>query len=151
MFSSLYCCPFFVNEAYVGCSYFSYLLLGADYFQRDHKRLLDTYREIRLLEEAVDEGVHAAPARLTQAKTHTGFSFGKCNLLKLSYLDIRNFVRLPPAHQWLLGIIKKDMWGGFYKLLGPLAGTQWMRRCDERKKVRIVGPICNMLLVLLPL
>ena len=149
MFSSLYCCPFFVNEAYVGCSYFSYLLLGADYFQRDHKRLLDTYREIRLLEEAVDEGVHAAPTRLTQAKTHTGFSFGKCNLLKLSYLDIRNFVRLPPAHQWLLGIIKKDMWGGFYKLLGPLVGTQWMRRCDERKKVRIVGPIYNMLLVLL--
>jgi len=117
MFSDLYCCPFFVNEAYVGCSYFSYLLLGADYFQRDHKRLLDTYREIRLLEEAVEEGVHAALARLTHAKTHTRFSFGKCNLLKLSYLDIRNLVRLPPAHQWLLGIIKKDMWSGFYN--GP--------------------------------
>ena len=122
MFSSLYCCPFFVNEAYVGCSYFSYLLLGADYFQRDHKRLLDTYREIRLLEEAVDEGVHAASARLTQAKTHTGFSFGKCNLLKLSYLDIRNFVRLPPAHQWLLGIIKKSHVGRLLQTLGP---TSW--------------------------
>ena len=36
MFSALYCCPFLVNEVYVGCSYFSYLLLGADYFQRDH-------------------------------------------------------------------------------------------------------------------
>ena len=116
--------PIFVNEAYVGCSYLSYLLLGADYFQRDHKRLVDIYREIKLLEEAVDDGVHVAPARLSQAKTHTGFSFGNCNLLKLSYLDLRNFVRLPPAHQWLLGIIKKDMWGGFYKLLGPTVETQ---------------------------
>ena len=67
--------------------------VGADYFQSDHKRLLNTYREIKLLEEAVDEGVHDAPARLSQAKTHTGFSFGKCNLLKLSYLDIRKCVR----------------------------------------------------------
>jgi hypothetical protein len=134
MFFALYCFPFLVNEAFVGCSYFSYLLLGADYFQRDHTKLLNTYLAIRLLEEAADDGVHDAPARLTQAKTHTEFSFGKCNLLKLSYLDIRNFIRLPPAHQWLLGIIKKEMWGGFYKLLGPLAGTQWLRRCVERKK-----------------
>ena len=151
MFSALYCCPSIFNVAYVWCSNFSYLLVSADYFQRDHKRLLDTYRKIKLLEEAVDEGVHVALARLSQAKTHTGVSFDKCNLLKLSYFDIRNCVRLPPAHQWLLGIIKKDMWGGFYKLLGPLAGTQWLRRCDERKNVRFIGPmyIYYMLLVLL--
>ncbi len=123
--------------------------VGADNLQRDHKRLMDIYRKIKLLEEAVDEGVHAAPTRLSQAKTHTGFSFGNCNLLKLSYLDIRNFVRLPPVHQWLFGIITKDMWGGFYKLLGPTTGTQWMRRCDERKLVRFIGPIYYMLLVLL--
>ena len=125
------------------------MLLGAYYFQRDQKRPLDTCREIKLLEEAVDEGVHAAHARLSQTKTHTGFSFGKFNLLKLSYLNIRNFVRLPPAHQWLLGIIKKDKWGGFYKLLGPLVGTQWLRRCDKRKKVRFIGHIYYILLVLL--
>ena len=142
MFSILYCCPSLLNEAY-GCSYLTYLLLGADYFQRDHRRLLDTYREIRLLEEEIDERVHVAPTRLTQAKTRTGFSFGKCYLSKLSYLDIRNFVTLPPTHQWLLGI----MWGGFYKLLGPLVGTQWLSRCDERKKVRFIGPIYYMLLV----
>ena len=110
---------------------------------------MDIYREIKLMEEVVDKGVHDAPARLSHPKTHTGFSFGNCNLLKLSYLDLRNFVRLPPAHQWLLGIIKKDMWGGFYKLLGPTVGTQWMRRCDERKLVRFIGPIYFMLLVLL--
>ena len=40
------------------------MLLGADYFERDHKRLLDTYREIRLLEEAVDDGVHVAHAQM---------------------------------------------------------------------------------------
>ena len=84
MFSALHCCPSLFNKAYVGRSYFSYLLLGVDYFQRDHERLLDTYREIRLLAEAVDEGVHVAHVRLTQAKTHTRFSFGKWNLLKLS-------------------------------------------------------------------
>jgi hypothetical protein len=110
---------------------------------------VDIYREIKLLEEAVDEGVHVAPARLSPAKTHTRFSFGNCNLLKLSYLDLRNFVRLPPAHQRLLGIIKKYMWGSFYKLLGPTVGAQWMRRCDERKLVRFIGPTYFMLLVLL--
>ena len=56
--------------------------------------------------------------------------------LKMSYCDLRNTVRRAPAHQWLLGIIKKDMWGGFFKLLGPVAGVKWFRRCDERKKVR---------------
>ncbi len=85
--------------------------------------------------------------RVSQNKTHTGFSFGNCNLLKLSYLDLRNVVGLPLAHQWLLGIIIKDMWGGFYKLLGPTVGTQCMRRCDERKLVRFIGPIYFMLLV----
>ena len=117
MFSALYCCPFLVNEAYVGCSNFSYLLVGADNFQRDHERLLDTYREIRLLEEAVDEGVHAAPARLTQAKTHTGFSFGKCNLLKLSYLDIRNFVRLPQPFN--------GYWESLRKTCGAASTNSW--------------------------
>ncbi len=48
--------------------------VGANYFQRDHKRLVDIYREIKLLEEAVDEGVHVAPTRLSQAKTVTGMS-----------------------------------------------------------------------------
>ncbi len=128
----------------LGASTSPYCFVDADYFQRDHKRLVDIYREIKLLEEAVDEGVHDAPARLSQAKTHTGFSFGNCNLLKLPYLDLRNFVRLPPAHQWLLGIIKKDIWGGFYKLLGPTVGTQWMRRCDERKLVRFIGPMFHV-------
>ena len=65
--------------------------------------------------------MHAAHAR------SIGVSFGMFFFSKLSYLDIRNFVRLPLAHQWLLLIIKKDMWGGFDKLLGPLAGTQWLR------------------------
>ena len=113
--------------------------LGDAYFQRDHARILETYREIRILEKDVEEGVQFAPARLTQAKMHMGFSFGECGLLKMSYCDLRNTVRIAPAHQWLLGIIKKDMWGGFYKLLGPAAGLQWSRRCDERKKVRDGG------------
>ena len=110
--------------------------LGDKYFKREHSRLVETYREIRLLEKDVDEGVNFAHARLTHAKMNSaGFSFGECGVLKLSYCDIRNMVRLAPAHQWILGIIKKDKWVGFYKLLGPVAGVQWFRRCDERKKV----------------
>jgi hypothetical protein len=89
-----------------------------------------------LLEKDVKEGVNFAATRLAQAKMNSGFSFGECGLLKMSYCDLRNIVRLAPAHQWLLGIIKKDMWGGFFKLLGPVAGVKWFRRCDERKKVR---------------
>jgi len=73
--------------------------------------------------------------RLTRAKVNSGFSFGECGLLKLSYCDLRNTVRVAPAHQWLIGIIKKDMWGGFYKLLGLVAGVQLFRRCDERKRL----------------
>ena len=109
--------------------------LGDNYFQRDHAKLVETYREIQLPEKDVEEGVNFAHARLTQAKMNSGFSFGECGLLKILYYDLRNTVRLAPAHQWLLGIIKKDIWGGFYKLLGPVAGVQWFRRCDERKKV----------------
>ena len=82
------------------------------------------------------EGVNFAATRLAQANMISGFSFGECGLLKMSYCDLINTVRLAPAHQWLLGIIKKDMWGGFFKLLGPVAGVKWFRRCDERKKVR---------------
>jgi len=89
-----------------------------------------------LLEKDVKEGVNFAATRLAQAEMNSGFSFGECGLLKMSYCDLRNTVRLAPAHQWLLGIIKKDMWGGFFKLLGPVAGVKWFRRCDERKKVR---------------
>jgi hypothetical protein len=40
------------------------------------------------------------------------------------------------------------MWGGFYKLLGLLAGTQWVRWCDEQK-MRFIGPIYYMLFALL--
>jgi hypothetical protein len=91
-------------------------------------------------ENDVKEGVNFAPTRLAQAKMNSGFSFGECGLLKMSCCDLRNTVRIAPARQWILGIIKKDMWGGFFKLLGPVAGVQWFRRCDERKKVR--SPCC---------
>ncbi len=71
-----------------------------------------------------------------------GFSFGECGLLKISYCDIRNTVRLALAHQWLLGIIKKYMWGGFFKLLGSVDGVRWFRRGDEQKRFahRVVIP-----------
>jgi len=76
------------------------------------------------------------PTRLSQAKMNSGFSLGEYGLLKLSYCDLRNTVRLAPAHQWPLGIIKKYMWGGFFNSLSLVAGVQWFRRCDERKNVR---------------
>jgi hypothetical protein len=54
----------------------------------------------------------------------------KCHI----YRDLRNMVRRAPTHQFFLGIIKTDIWGGFFKLLDPIADVQWFRRYDERKK-----------------
>jgi hypothetical protein len=89
-----------------------------------------------MLEKDVEERVNFAPTRLAKAKMNSSFSFGECGLLKLSYCDLKNTARITLAHQWLLGIIKKDMRGGFFKLLDLVAGVQWFRICDERKQVR---------------
>ena len=97
--------------------------LSDKYFKRDRARLVETYRGIQILEKDVEEGVNFAPTRLSQAKLNSGFSFDEFGLLLLSYFDLRNTVRLVPAHQCLLEIIKKDIWGGFFKLLGPVAGV----------------------------
>ena len=110
--------------------------LGDKYFQRYHARLVETYREFRLLEKGVESGITFAHSRLTQAKMNSGFSFGESGLLKLSYCDLRSTVSLALAHQWLPGIIQTNMRGGFFKLLGPVVDVHSFRRCDERKKVR---------------
>ncbi len=89
--------------------------LGDTYFQRDRaSRLVETYREIRLLEKCVDEGVNFAPARLTQAKMNSGFSFGECGLLKIVILRSKEHGKASPHASKEYRDHKKDMWGGFY-------------------------------------
>lgn len=116
------------------CLSASALCVGDKYFQRDHGRIAETYREIKRLEDDVAEGIYGAQARLTMARTNTGFSFGDCRLMDISYIDIRNLVRTAQCHEKLLGIAKKDFFGGLHKLLGPSA-IPFLRRADERQEM----------------
>ena len=97
------------------------LYAGDDFWQRSHTTIVECYREICTLEAAARDGLHGAVARLAEEKQLSGFSFGKCNLEALTYCDFRNLVRTAPCHQFLLGIIKKDFFGGIFTMLCPAA------------------------------
>ena len=111
------------------------LFAGDAFWQRSHTRLAEIYRDIRMLEADVKEGVFGAATRLSEEKQLSGFSFGDCKFESLKYCDLRNLVRTAPCHQFLLGIIKKDYFGGLFTMFGPTAGAAWFRRHDERQQV----------------
>jgi hypothetical protein len=118
-----------------GGEHYADLYAGDDFWQRIHARLSEIYREIRTLEETAKEGEFAAAARLSEERQLSGFSFGNCKLEDLKYCDLRNLVRTAPCHQFLLGIIKTDFFGGILTMLGSLSGAAWFRRHDERQHV----------------
>ena len=102
---------------------------------KEQRKAIRDLPEIRTLEEAAKEGEFTVAARLNEERQLSGFSFGNCKPEDLKYCDLRNLVRTAPCHKFLLGIIKKDFFGGILTMLGSLAGAAWFRRHDERQHV----------------
>ena len=107
---------------------------GDQRMQLTHNDMLEQARIVKVYKADVQKGVVGAAARLKEFQKLTGCS-GTCVLEKLGYIDLRNVVRLPLCHQFLLGNWKSDYYRAFQTLLGPAAAPA-LKRMDERANVR---------------
>lgn len=122
------------------------LKCGCEALQRSHDNMVDILFTVRQAERAAMRGEHGAAARIADLTRYTGAKSGECKLTEIGYVDLRNTVRAPIAHQDCLGLVKADFYPHLYKMLqdgGRAPAERFFRRIQMRTEVCIISLLAS--------